>query len=459
MPLEKCFENFIANAPVCVAARGVLERIFDPVALDRVFDECAVLGYSRTIAFSTCVELMGKVVMNVSPSLNAAYVQLRKSWGESPVFSHTALYNKVDHIETSVSEGVVSYSASQAIPLIDALGGGLPLLLPGYRVRILDGNHLSATQHRIEELRTIWDAPLPGKSLVVFDAQRNVIEQVVLCEDGHAQERSLIDPVLSVVQVGDVWIADRNFCTLKILIGVVTRHAHFVIRQHGNMVGTLNGSQTSRTRCDTGLVYEQQITFNDPESGQPQTFRRITVELDVPTRDGDTVIHILTNLPKRDASAVKVAELYRNRWRIEGAFNEVTMTLDCEIETLGYPKAALFAFSLAAMVYNAVSVLKASLRVVHGEEVVQERLSTYYMTLELSGTYQGMMIAIPEPHWGIFRTLSTTEFVTLLLELAHRIDPKRYPKSKRGPKKAPPNKAKYHNGGHASTYKKIKGIK
>ena len=41
--------------------------------------------------------------------------------------------------------------------------------------------------------------------------------------------------------------------------------------------------------------------------------RRITVELDKPTRDDDHSIHILTNLPEAVANAVEVAELYRKQ--------------------------------------------------------------------------------------------------------------------------------------------------
>lgn len=459
MPLPTCFDNFIKKAPVCVAARGILERVFAPTALDQVFADHAQLGYTKSIAFSTCVDLMGQVVLNTAPSLYAAYVRLRTDLSAEDLFSHTALYNKVNKIEPSVAEGLVAYSAAQASPVIESLGAMLPPLLPGYRTRILDGNHFSATEHRIEELRTIWDAPLPGKALVVFDPQRALIEKVVLCEDGHAQERSLIDPVLDMVRPKDLWIADRNFCTLKMLFRIKQEDGYFVIRQHGALVGTLKGPQTEPARCSTGMTYEQQILLTDPESGKQHAFRRITVELDEPTRDGDRVIHILTNLSKSAASATKVAELYRSRWTIESAFNEVTMTLDCEIKTLGYPRAALLAFSLALVVYNAVSILKASLRAVLGEETVQKKISPYYITLEVSSTYQGMMIAIPEPRWAIFRKLNTQEFVALLLELASQINPARYPKHMRGPKKKPPEKQQYHNGGHASTHKLINGIK
>jgi len=42
----------------------------------------------------------------------------------------------------------------------------------------------------------------------------------------------------------------------------------------------------------------------------------VRVRLHTPTRDGERDIYLLTNLPVRDASARKVAELYRQRWSI-----------------------------------------------------------------------------------------------------------------------------------------------
>ncbi len=54
------------------------------------------------------------------------------------------------------------------------------------------------------------------------------------CEDAHAQERSLLPQVLETVKPNDVWVNDRNFCTLAFLFGTRARKAFFVTRQHGN---------------------------------------------------------------------------------------------------------------------------------------------------------------------------------------------------------------------------------
>jgi hypothetical protein len=352
-----------------------------------------------------------------------------------------------------VSAALVRDAAQQAALVIDALGARLEPWLPNYRCRILDGNHLSATEHRLEELRTTWAAPLPGKVLVVLDQERMLAEEVFPTEDGHAQERSLLDATLESVHEKDLWIADRNFCTFKFLFGIARRLGYFLIRQHGAVKGKLVGRRRNIGRCSTGVVYEQALELRDPDSGLPATYRRITVQLDQATRDGDYEIHVLTNLPESDADALTVAELYRKRWTIETVFQEVTTTLQCEIQTLGYPKAALFAFCLAMVAFNAVSLLKAALRAAHGAAPINETVSGYYLNLEIRGTYDGMMIAIPERHWQIFRTLSVREFAKALKELAGHVRLSRYRKHPRGPKKPPPKKTAYAHGGHISTFR------
>jgi hypothetical protein len=95
------------------------------------------------------------------------------------------------------------------------MGGTLPPLLPGYRIKILDGNCLEATEDRIRELRGTAAGPLPGKSLVVLDPSLKLLVEVFGCEDGYTQERALLEHVLPTVEPGDCWIEDRNFCTLN----------------------------------------------------------------------------------------------------------------------------------------------------------------------------------------------------------------------------------------------------
>ena len=145
-------------------------------------------------------------------------------------------------------------------PLVRQLDATLPQPVPGYRAKILDGNHLAGTEHRVPATRTTRAAALPGQSLVVLDPATMLVIDVVPCEDAHAQERSLIDQVLPGVEPGDLWIADRNFCTTRLVFGIRARGGSFLVRQHKS---TLYWEETTPWadvgRVATGMVSEQTI--------------------------------------------------------------------------------------------------------------------------------------------------------------------------------------------------------
>ena len=449
MLLDTIFAPFIKERPICVMARAVLERLLDASRIDDLFARTAQQQYTRELLFSSLVQLMSEVVLGVHPTVHAAYQANKANIGVST----TALYNKLDRVETGVSAALVRDSAALAEPVVKALRASHPRWLPGYQIKVLDGNHLATTEHRLKELRGTWAAPLPGQALVVLDQQRMLITDVFLNEDGHAQERRLITEVLHHVQADDLWIEDRNFCTRALMFGMAQRGAVFVVRQHGQLQGELLGRSARKGASRSGTVYEQPLLVHDPERGETMRVRRITVKLMEPTRNGDTELHILTNVPTRRASATQLARLYGKRWSIETAFFEITTTLACEINTLGYPKAALFTFCLALLAYNAVSLIKAALRSAHGRQKVNDEVSGYYLALEISRTYDGMMIAIPAPYWTCFRAMAAQEFAYVLQELASSVNLARYLKHPRGPKKPPPERTAYQNGQHVSTAK------
>ena len=447
MLLGSMFDNFLERKPYCVMARAALERMMSASRLDNVFRTHATVQYERDLLFSQLAEVMARVVTRVDRSVLRAVESLH----DVLTVSDEAVYQKLRGVETVVSQALVHDSFREAAGVLEQLKATDRTWVRGFRVKILDGNHLAATEHRIAELRTIWDAPLPGRALVIWDQVTRLVRDVFLTEDGHAQERSLLCQVLESVERHDLWIADRNFCTLGFLFGLWWKRARFVIRQHGSLVGKPIGKRklVGKTACGE-KVYEQQVIIT--HEGRERTVRRITVELKTPTRDGDTELHIFTNLTVKEANGVRVAELYQKRWTIEAVFHELTMALQCEVNTLGYPKAALFTFCVALLLENTLAMLKGSLRAAHGEEATAD-LSGNLLSYELQTTYEGMMVAIPPEHWTPFAEMSLKEFANALKTLAKRVNVTRFKKHKRGPKKPPTARDKYHNGGHASTAK------
>ena len=59
---------------------------------------------------------------------------------------------------------------------------------PPLRLQLVQG-----PTRRLEGLRLSWAAPLPGIVLAILDQELMTVTDVLLTEDGHAQERSLLD--------------------------------------------------------------------------------------------------------------------------------------------------------------------------------------------------------------------------------------------------------------------------
>jgi hypothetical protein len=218
MLLDAVLERFIDRTPMAVAVRGAFEYALDPTHLDALFVRIAGDRDDRRLLFSTCVDLMATVVCRVKPSIHAAY----QAQDHIPV-NVTALYARPARVPMAAGRDLVRHTADRLGPVLRAMGGAVADPLPGYRVKVLDGNHLGKTQRRLKPLRDVAAGPLPGQTLVVLDPAPGLAIDVVCCEDGHAQERSLLDPVLETVAENDVWVADRNFCTTAFLFGVAQR--------------------------------------------------------------------------------------------------------------------------------------------------------------------------------------------------------------------------------------------
>jgi IS4 transposase len=331
-------------------------------------------------------------------------------------------------------------------------------VLPGYEVRILDGHHLEGTAHRLKPLRRTRAGALPGQSLVALDPQRKLIRHVHCCEDGHTQERALVDDALGWVAAGQVWVADRNFATTRWIFGVVRRGGHVVVREQASTLPWVaEGPVRAAGRCETGRLSEQEIEIAD-EQGAVLTLRRITLHLDRPTRDGERVIVILTTLPP-EVRAAAVAALYRGRWDIEGAFQELTVILQCEPNTLGYPPAALFAFCLAVVAYNVLRLTRAALGAAHGPEKIAREISSYYLAQELAKVFTGMAIALPPEEWKAYGRLTPAELAGQLREWAQQAPLWRYQKHPRGPKKPRPRRKSGDKIKHLATARLLANLK
>jgi hypothetical protein len=442
--MDEILQKFLAKAPVAVMARATLARTLADSTLEDLFARHAESQYTRDLTFGALIRLMSPVVFCTYPSVHAAYRH-----NDEIAVSVASVYNKLNGLETGVSRALVAETAAAMAAVLTALPDAPAAPVPGLRLRTLDGNFLAGTEHRLACLRGCGAAALPGMSLVVRDSRTGLLTEVVPCEDAYTNERSLAAAILPLVAAGDLWLGDRNFCTDDYLGGIAARGACFLVRHHAGTKLHPLGPETGRRRHRGATISEQPVRAGCLEC------RCLIIRLEKPLRDGTTEIRLLTNVPRGRLGARRAADLYRTRWRIETAFQELTESLRCEIDTLGYPRAALFGFALAVVAYNLLVTTRAALASGLGEEVGGiEAVSSDHLATEVAAVAEGLSIAVPAAAWGRFVAMTAAEFAGWLHEVARGIDWRRYRKSPRGPVK-PAVVKRTRRGAHRSTAREL----
>jgi IS4 transposase len=405
-------------------ARVALEQALPSDWINAVFEEHRHRQYSRELLFSTVIELVTLVSLGLRPSLHAAARTLERL----PV-SIGALYDKVNRTEPGVLRALVRGSAERLGPVTAGWDGGASL--PGWQLRVLDGNHLPASEKRLAPLRGHRGAALPGHTLVVYDPDCGLVTDILPCEDAHQSERATVADLLDSARPGQLWIADRQFCTRTVLLGWQAAQAGFLVREHGRHPQlAAEGPWRACGRSETGAVREQRIEL----AGASEPWRRIELTLDTPTEAGESVIRLWSNLPER-VDARQIARLYRRRWSVEGMFQRLEAALNSELRSLGHPRAALLGFAVAVLAYNVLALLQRCIEQAHQATHPALQVSLYHLALQVRGGYEGMLIALPDEPWLAGNT-NPTAVAAYLTRLARNVVPRQVAASPRKPKSA-----------------------
>jgi hypothetical protein len=431
------FEKFAIKRPVALLGKMTVHAIFSNEAIDQIFEENSKSQYTKQLAFSTCARLLGEVALFGTSSINAAC----KKFDSSIPVSISAVYQKLRNVEPAVCQALVETPAAKAALLIHQLNAARNEPIPGYRLRVIDGNYLARSERRIKELRDSNVASIPGMSMAVYDYATDLISALRVDEDGHANERKLTPALAEIAQQGDLFLADRLYLTYNVIDTLCQRGSKYLIRHHASIPLHLTGREVKGCgRCKTGKVSYQGVELKD---GRCMT--AIIVTRDKPTKEGKSKVVLLTNLEVTKELALQLADLYLKRWKIEESFRQLTQYLSCEIRALGYPRASLLAFSLAVTAYNCLRCVKAAISNRFGTSEVDENLSMFYVGEELKQTIAGLEVVLDSDYWQSYETIPIPELAASMKQVAKHINFERYRKSKRGPKKKKlPVKRKSH---------------
>jgi len=250
------FNKFTDKAPISIIFRATLERTINSDFINNLYDDVSQKQYTRKLLFSTIFELMSVVVCKIKPSINAAYKENRDNINSSL----TAVYDKINGIEIETSQALVRETSNKMAEVIHSVNGRCKPWISGYRIKVMDGNCIEATEHRIYELRDTKSGALPGKSIVIYEPELEMATDVFPVEDGHAQERSLLYQVILTIKKNDVLVMDCNFAVRSFLSAINEKEACYIVRKHKGLACSVVGEEKYAGKDDGNKIYEQFCT-------------------------------------------------------------------------------------------------------------------------------------------------------------------------------------------------------
>jgi len=172
-------------------------------------------------------------------------------------------------------------SAERLAPVAAAVDGGT--ILPGWRLRVLDGNHLPASEKRLASLRGHRGAALPGQTLVVYDPDSGLVTDLVASEDAHQSERASVGRCWNTAGAGANSLpADRALIrkrgvldqhhrneklTIQLYQRLVRLTKNSALKRHAFQIGTFGTEVTTRPACAAAGgsgADERAIAAHDP---------------------------------------------------------------------------------------------------------------------------------------------------------------------------------------------------
>jgi hypothetical protein len=447
--MGEAWATLAEKAPVALLAHAALARALPAAAVEALFLEHRGASYTYKLTMSTVVDLLLQVIAGRERS---AYAAFRAAPGAEGV-SAQAFYGKLGRVPPASACALVAASAHR---LRAAVEGRVPPRpdgpLAGYRVRVLDGTQPDGGEHRLGVLRCLGPCGLPCRLVVRYDPATGLCDAAAAGEDAYEAEPAIALQLLGRADPDDLYVADRGYSLGHVFGTLIARRASFLMREHrGQLRADAVGPPEPRGRCPTGELHEHLVDAHDAHREAVYRVRRVVVRLDTPTERGDSEVVLLTDLPPA-VPAAALAELYRERWRIERQFAFLKGVLRGELPSLGEPRAAILVLCLAMVASNAVAAVQAALASTHPDEDPRG-LSGYDLAEEIAETRRAVELFIPERVWHGIAAEPEADFVGRCQGLARGVAWDRYRVHRRAPKKPPPRRTSGRERHHFSTYR------
>lgn len=173
--------------------------------------------------------------------------------------------------------------------------------------------------------------------------------------------------LLDRIEEGDLLLADRAYCSYRLISEVSARGAHCVMRLHQRREAALDWRKGKRLGPRERLVTWRRPMFSNVAKSMSRTqwealpeqleLRLIRLDYEDRHRKRKTMTVATTLTDHKSYDGVEVHALYARRWEIELRLRDIKTTLDFEMIKVRTPEMAVKTLAMIRFAYNLLRLL------------------------------------------------------------------------------------------------------
>jgi hypothetical protein len=379
--------QLLARLPLAQGMIELFDHVLDDDLCGEVFDAHRGRCYEDELTFPTLVRVIRDALVLHGGSANRAILDAVEAGrlGAAP----SGVYRKLSNLPPALSQALLSRGTARLAPLAAAAGASrvLAACFDDLDVIVIDGKQLKKAAKRLLSTRAYSSGSLLGaKLLVALSLRSGLAVAMNASEDGERNDVPLVGGLLEQMQMlraaaatttavatattdaapaparPFLFVADRQFADLNLPALFTKDGDHFLLRCQKTL--TFQGDPSRPAQCgvdEAGRAFTQAWGWIGGTEDQRQRRRRRYVRritLPRPDQKDDDIILITDLLEESAYPAADLLGLYRLRWNIEQAFQQVTEVFALAKLIGCTPRGIIFQGALCLLIYNLTLTIK-----------------------------------------------------------------------------------------------------
>jgi hypothetical protein len=368
--------QLLARLPLAQAVLELFDHVLDDGLCGAVFDAHRGRCYEDELTFATLVRVIRDALVLHGGSANRAIGDAvdDERLGCAP----SGVYRKLGNLPPALSQAFLRRGTERLAALTAAPDDGgaraLAACFDDLDVIVIDGKQLKKAAKRLLATRAYTSGSLLGaKLLVALSLRSGLAIAMNASEDGQGNDVPLVGGLLEQMQMlraGAIapatrpflFVADRQFADLNVPELVTRGGDHFLLRCQKSLTFEPDPSRPEQSGVDeAGRPFTQAWGWiGSTEDKRQRVRRRYVRRITLPRvgEDEDDVILITDLLDDVAHPATALLGLYRLRWTIEQAFQQVTEVFALAKLIGSSPRGIIFQGALCLMIYNLTLTIK-----------------------------------------------------------------------------------------------------